>query len=62
MPSALRKAETSRYADYLDTKAQILEKLGDLSRYEICNNEVLLAIYPAPRAHRGAALFCRTRI
>jgi hypothetical protein len=57
MQSSISKlAEKPRYADYLDTKAQILEKLGDLSRYEICDNQVLLAIYRRPETTAGGII------
>lgn len=36
-----------------DPKRDILEKLGDLSHFEIANNEVLLAIYERPDTTPG---------
>jgi hypothetical protein len=48
---------------YLDTKQEILEKVGDLSGIEICNNEVLLAIYLRPeKTSGGIFLTPRNRI
>lgn len=40
MPQALKKTDLVP-----DPKQDILEKLGDLTHFEIANNEVLLAIY-----------------
>jgi hypothetical protein len=40
----------------LSPKDAILQKLGDLSKYEICNNEVLLAIYHRPRMTPGGII------
>lgn len=42
MPSALRKSDLSEI-DPL--KKKILDKVGDLSGFEVANNEVLVAIY-----------------
>jgi hypothetical protein len=39
--------------DYLDTKQEILDKIGDLSGFEIAANEVLLAIYMRPDKYGG---------
>jgi hypothetical protein len=39
--------------DYLDTKQEILAKIGDLSGFEIAANEVLLAIYMRPSTYGG---------
>jgi hypothetical protein len=39
--------------DYLDTKNEILAKVGDLSGFEIAANEVLLAIYLRPETYGG---------
>jgi hypothetical protein len=38
---------------YLDTKQEILDKIGDLSGFEIANNEVLVAIYMRPSTYGG---------
>ena len=49
--------------DYLDTKDEIFAKIGDLSWFEIANNEVLLAIYMRPDTYGGIiALTDRNRI
>jgi len=40
MPQALKKPDL-----ICDPKQEILDKLGDLTHFEIANNEVLLAIY-----------------
>jgi hypothetical protein len=49
--------------DYLDTKQEILEKIGDLSGFEIANNEVMLAIYMRPDTYGGIiAMTERNRI
>jgi co-chaperonin GroES (HSP10) len=40
MPQALKKSDLTP-----DPKQEILDKLGDLTHFEIANNEVLLAIY-----------------
>lgn len=39
-----------------DTKQEILDKLGDLSHFEIANNEVLLAIYQRPEKTPGGII------
>lgn len=45
-----------------DTKQEILDKLGDLSHFEIANNEVLLAIYQRPdKTAGGIALTAKTQ-
>jgi hypothetical protein len=49
-------ARKSLQSDYLDTKDSILDKLGDLSGFEICNNEVLLAIYMRPETTVGGII------
>lgn len=45
-----------RDTQYLDSKQEIIDKLGDLSRYEIFNNEVLLAIYMRPEKTSGGII------
>ena len=48
---------------YLDTKQEILERVGDLSGVEIANNEVLLAIYLRPEKTSGGIILTpRNRI
>lgn len=39
-----------------DPKKEILDKIGDLSGYEIANNEVLLAIYMRPEKTAGGII------
>lgn len=39
-----------------DPKKEILDKIGDLSGFEICNNEVLLAIYERPEKSAGGII------
>ena len=52
MPSPAPK-KISGLADYVDTKADILAKLGDVSGFEIAGNEVLLASYQRPEKTPG---------
>lgn len=40
----------------IDPKEKILKKLGDIDRFEVCNNDVLLAIYQRPRMTPGGIL------
>ena len=40
-------------AEYMDTKRDILDKIGDLSDYEITHNELLVAIYLRPEMTPG---------
>lgn len=39
--------------DHLDTKQQIIDRIGDLSGFEIAHNEILLAIYMRPEVTLG---------
>lgn len=39
-----------------DPKQDILDKLGDLSQFEIASNEVLLAIYQRPEMTQGGII------
>lgn len=39
-----------------DPKQEILDKIGDLSTYEIAQNEVLLAIYMRPETSSGGII------
>jgi co-chaperonin GroES (HSP10) len=50
MPQAAKKI-----AEF-DPKQEILDKLGDLSHFEIASNEVLLAIYQRPEMTQGGIL------
>jgi hypothetical protein len=60
MPSAVTKIDP--YA-YLDTKQGILDKIGDLSGFEIAANEVMLAIYMRPEGSAGGIILTpRNRI
>jgi hypothetical protein len=46
----------------IDPKQEILDKLGDLSWYEICNNEVLIAIYQRPEMTAGGIVLPRSNL
>jgi hypothetical protein len=60
MPSALKRptliAPVAAPVDHLDTRGQIIERAGDLSAFEIANNEVLLAIYERPETSLGGII------
>jgi hypothetical protein len=51
MPVAAKKI-----AHVDDSKQEILDKLGDLSHFEIASNEVLLAIYQRPEMTSGGII------
>lgn len=51
MPQALKKPDLLP-----DPKREILDKLGDLSDFEIASNEVLLAIYRRPEKTAGGII------
>jgi hypothetical protein len=52
MPSAALKPRDN----YFDTKQQIIDKVGDLSGYDIASNEVLVAIYLRPEKTAGGII------
>jgi hypothetical protein len=52
MPSAALKPRDN----YFDTKQQIIDKVGDLSGYDVANNEVLVAIYLRPEKTAGGII------
>lgn len=57
MPQALKKPDLPP-----DPKQEILDKLGDLTHFEIARNEVLVAIYERPDTTPGGiALTRKTR-
>jgi hypothetical protein len=56
MPAAATKAIRAEVANYFDTKAQILAKIGDVSGFEIASNEVLIAIYQRPDKTPGGII------
>ncbi len=43
-------------SDELDTKQEIIEKIGDLSDYQIAPGELLLAIYCRPEMTKGGII------
>ncbi len=51
MPQALKKPDLTP-----DPKQEILDKLGDISDFEISTNEVLLAIYRRPEKTAGGII------
>jgi hypothetical protein len=53
MPNAALKVSAM---DYLDTKQQIIGKIGDLSEFEIAQEEVLVAIYMRPEKSAGGII------
>jgi hypothetical protein len=59
MPASALK---SSIKDYFDTKKQILDKIGDLSGYEIAHNEVLCAIYLRPEYSPGGIALTHTNL
>jgi co-chaperonin GroES (HSP10) len=58
MPSALKAAPAPVY----DPKKEILDRLGDLSGYEIAQNEVLLAIYMRPEKTAGGIILTQNNL
>jgi len=55
--AAIKKRE-----DMLDTKEEILEKIGDLSDYDIAPGEVLLAIYQRPEMTAGGIVLVKSTL
>src|SRR5208283_4737577 len=39
-----------------DPRQQLLEEVGDVSKFELCNNDVLIAIYRRPEKTRGGII------
>ena len=46
----------------LDPKKEILDKLGDLSHFEIASNEILLAIYQRPEMTAGGIILTQATL
>lgn len=56
-------SQAARKIAPVDTaKQEILDKLGDLSRFEIASNEVLLAIYQRPEMTSGGIILTQTTL